>query len=37
VKFKEQGLGFWVLSIIHGPNHTKLKASKYYLEFTLKV
>jgi hypothetical protein len=24
VKFKGQGLGFWVLSIKHGPNHTKL-------------
>jgi hypothetical protein len=23
VKFKGQGLGFWVLSIKHGPNHTK--------------
>jgi hypothetical protein len=23
VKFKEQGAGFWVLSIKQGPNHTK--------------
>jgi hypothetical protein len=39
VKFKGQGLGFWVLSIKHGPNHTKLlpKASKYYLKFTIKI
>jgi hypothetical protein len=24
VKFKGQGVGFWVLSIKHGPNHIKL-------------
>jgi hypothetical protein len=24
VKFKEQGVGFWVLIIKQGPNHTKL-------------
>jgi hypothetical protein len=23
VKFKEQGVGFWVLSIKQGPNQTK--------------